>query len=587
MIKRREFVAGSLGLAAAGLTAAIPLWGCSRTAAEEDTVSADSLSTAAYDTDDTSLAYAEHINKDQIMTIDIVADEDAWQTMLDNATSKEYIEVDITINDVEIKQVGIKPKGNSSLSSIASDPTTDRYSFKVKFDEYVNDQTWLGLDKLVLNSNWADATSMKEYFSYDVLESIGVATPLFSYAEISLNGEPWGFYLAIEVMDKAYRRRLFDGNGEMYKPDTMDLVAGGGMGGAIPEGEAGQMPEGEAGQVPSMPEGGMPSGQMPEGGAPSGEMPQGLTAPEGGEFGGEGNFDAGMGGGMGSDNGVALIYTDDEVSSYSSIFDNAETNSDEEDHKRVIEAIKNLNAGTDLETYVDVEACLRYFAAHTSVVSLDSYEGSMGHNYYLYEHEGQITMLPWDYNMSFGGFQSGDASTVVNFPIDTPVSGTTMDQRPLISKLFEVPEYLEQYREYMQSVVDECYADGVFEKKIESLHERIATYLENDPSAFYAYDEYLAAKDEFKKLVALRGESLQGQLDGEVPSTTATQTDSDQLIDASAVDLTVLGGQDDMGMGRMDEGGGRGEMGESTGEGAIEQNSTGETTPTEQQGTVV
>lgn len=31
----------------------------------------------------------------------------------------------------------------------------------------------------------------------------------------------------------------------------------------------------------------------------------------------------------------------------------------------------------------------------------------MIHNYYLYEEDGQLSMIPWDYNLAFGGFSAG------------------------------------------------------------------------------------------------------------------------------------------------------------------------------------
>ena len=51
----------------------------------------------------------------------------------------------------------------------------------------------------------------------------------------------------------------------------------------------------------------------------------------------------------------------------------------------------------------------------------------------------------------------------------------------------------------------------------------------------------------------LRGESISGQLDGTIPSTSAEQAGSDALIDASHIDLEV--------MGSMDIGGGGGGFG--------------------------
>ena len=46
-------------------------------------------------------------------------------------------------------------------------------------------------------------------------------------------------------------------------------------------------------------------------------------------------------------------------------------------------------------------------AVHEFVVNLDSLSGNMAHNYYLYENDGQLNIIPWDYNLSFGGMMNG------------------------------------------------------------------------------------------------------------------------------------------------------------------------------------
>lgn len=478
----------------------------------------------------TALGYADEIDKTSIMTFEISVDTASWQTMLDNAIDEEYISADITINGTTIENVGIRPKGNSSLTTIAQDDTTDRYSFKIKFNEYVDGQTWMGLDKIVINGNFSDATSMKEYLSYDIMSYIGVDTPLFAYADISVNGETWGFYLAIEDVDSGYLDRVYDGEGELYKPDS-DNAMGGGQ-------DFNSSDQNTQMDPPSAPN---TTDDNQTGTTPS----DGQSAPEDFQLDNRDNMPDQGGGMQGMDqNGVSLEYTDDNESSYSAIFDNDKTKTDESDHQRVITALKNLSEGTDLETYVDVDAVLRYFAAHTVVVNLDSYISNMGHNYLLYENDGQISILPWDYNLAFGGFQSGSASDVVNFPIDTPVSGVSMEERPLLSKLLEVPEYLEKYHTYLQEILDGYFNSGQFEQKVDELNSLISDYVENDPSAFYTYEEYQTAIAELKELGTLRAESIQGQLDGTIPSTTeGQQADSSKLIDASSVDLTALGSQ--------------------------------------------
>ncbi|MDQ6422005.1 CotH kinase family protein [Paenibacillus sp. LHD-117] len=491
-----------------GLTLAVAtlLTGC------ESTMESDPA--PSEETQVTTLEYVSEMDKIKVMSFEITVGEAEWQAMLDNAAAEEYISADITINGTTIRNVGIRPKGNSSLSSIVRDETTDRYSFKIKFDEYVEGQTWLGLDKIVLNSNFSDATSLKEYLSYDIMSYIGVDAPLFAFADISLNGKTWGFYLAVEDLDSGYLERVYNDEGELYKPEAA-MGAGGMGGGRLPDGAntgQGVAPnETDATQNPAL--------TMP--GRPNGGGMRGMA-----------------------NNGVSLQYTDDEIGSYSAIFDNAATKTDEADQQRVIEALKNLGEGKELETYVDVDAVLRYFAAHTVVVNLDSYVSNMGHNYYLYENEGQISILPWDYNLAFGGFQSGSASDVVNFPIDTPVSGVSMEERPLLAKLLEVPEYLEMYHGFLQEIVDGYFADGQFEQTVDKLSLTISEYVKNDPTAFYGYEEFEAGIVELKELGALRAESIQGQLNGTIPSTTESQEgDSSALIDSSSVNLQSLGSQ--------------------------------------------
>ncbi|APO46039.1 spore coat protein CotH [Paenibacillus xylanexedens] len=499
-----------------------------------------------------TVGYADQINKTEVMSISIDVDEEAWKKMLDTATEEQYISANITINGTTIENVGIRPKGNSSLRQVAGDDTTDRYSFKIKFDEYVKDQTWMGLDKLVVNNMISDNSYMKEYLSYDIMSYIGVDAPLFAFSDISVNGETWGLYLAVEDIDSGYLARAKNDVGELYKPNNDDNMGPGGMGG--PEGNPFAQGYGDM-QPPN-------EGMAPPDGASPPDMNSGTgedganTLPEAGMKG-----NRGPGGMDGSGNGVSLVYTDDESSSYSAIFDNAETKTTEEDHQRVIESLKNLSTGTELEKYVDVDEVLRYFAAHTVVVNMDSYTSGMGHNYYLYENDGQISMLPWDYNMAFGGFggfQGGSASDIVNLAIDTPVSGVTLEERPILGKLLEVPEYKAKYHEYLQEIVDGYFADGKFEEKVQSLNNMIAEYVKQDPTAFVTYDKYEEAVAELTKLGTLRAESIQGQLDGDIPSTTEKQKEnSDSLIDASSVDLSKLGENKipgGMGMG----GGGRG-----------------------------
>lgn len=468
-------------------------------------------------------------NHDTIMTVDIQVDEDSWNSMLENASNEEYINCNVIINGQTYSNVGIRPKGNTSLSQIVSDDTTDRFSFKIEFDHYDKNQNCYGLDKLVLNNVMSDTSYMKEYLSYDIMNFAGVVTPLYNYASIKVNGEDWGFYLALEGMEESFAMRNYGSDyGQLYKPETMGV--GGGMKeqGGI---DLSDMKERKNQDTTSTNQSNSSDSSQEDSTLTFGEMKDEMNNFSGGGF-------------SGLTSSASLKYIDDDIDSYSTIFDAAVFDTNDSDYERVITAIKNLNEGNDLEKYVDVDAVLRYIAANTVVVNLDSYFSSMQHNYYLYEQDGQITMLPWDYNLSFAGFQSGTATSAVNFPIDTPVSGVELEDRPIIAKLFENEEYLERYHEILQEIVTGYFDSGLYINTIDEIDSKIASYVKNDASAFYTYDEYTTGIENMKQFGLLRAKSIQGQLDGTIPSTTQGQeADSSTLIDASSVDLTAMGTQ--------------------------------------------
>ena len=173
--------------------------------------------------------YESTVFGQNVVQIDIVTDEDTWQSILDNALEEQYTAVSVTINGKTYDNVGIRPKGNSTLTRVASSDS-DRFSFKIKFDEYIDDMTLDGLDVLVLNNIIDDNSYIKEYIAFDMMNYLGVPSSLYTYASLSLNGENIGFYLALEGYNDSFEMRNFGReDGEIYSAKSMEM--GGGMGG--------------------------------------------------------------------------------------------------------------------------------------------------------------------------------------------------------------------------------------------------------------------------------------------------------------------------------------------------------------------
>lgn len=482
----------------------------------------------------------------KVHTIDIVMDD--WDEFISECTGEEYSACSVIIDNEAYKNVAIRAKGNTSLTQVAS-YGNGRYSFKIEFDHYDSTKNYYGLDKLCLNNIIQDNTYMKDYLCYQMMSYYGVDSPLCSFVYITVNGEDWGLYLAVEGIEDAFLERNYGADyGNLYKPDSQSNGGGAGKdeGNRDPANMDKNMDGNMDGNADSEAEDNSSENtEKLAGNKPgNGDMqpPEGMEQPGNGEMkepGGNGDK-GGMS--MGSDD-VSLIYSDDEYSSYSNIFDNAKTDISDDDKDRLIASLKALNEGENIEDVVNVDEVIRYFVVHNFTCNFDSYTGSMIHNYYLYEKDGQLSMISWDYNLAFGGFQNAeDATALVNYPIDDPVSGGTIDSRPMLAWIFANKEYTEMYHQYFAEFTSDFFDSGYFEEMIDEVHDLIASYVEKDPTKFCTYEEFETGISTLKEFCLLRAKSISGQLNGSIPSTSEEQNlNSDSLISAENIAISDMG----------------------------------------------
>lgn len=509
-------------------------------------------------TDNKILGYENLIfDTSRVHTVNLITDK--WDSFIKNCTDENYTVCNVEIDGETVENVAIRAKGNTSLSQVAQ-YGNDRYSFKIEFDQYDDAKSYHGLDKLCLNNIIQDNTFMKDYLVYRMMFESGVAAPLCSYAYVTVNGEDFGLYLAVEAVEDSFLQRNYGASdGDLYKPDSMNMGGGRGNGRDFNIGDT----ENSGNSVTN------PDGEIsrnPFGEKPQGQMPEGMTPPDAGQKPSDNDGSIGrpqteMGGrtpGF-TGNDVSLIYTDDNYSSYSNIFNNAKTNVTNEDKTRLISSIKKMNEKTELESAVDIEQVIRYFVVHNFVLNFDSYTGSMIHNYYLYEQDGQMAMIPWDYNLAFSGFMSStDATALANYPIDSPVSGGTIESRPMLAWIFADEEYTELYHKYFNEFIEEYYNKGRLEVMITSVKNMISPYVEKDPSKFCSYEEFRNGADTLRDFCILRCESIKAQLDGIIGKTSETQ-DKATLVDASNINISAMGSMGNKGN-REESSGNSGEL---------------------------
>ncbi len=431
-----------------------------------------------------------------VHTIDIQIKDSDWQTLKDTSLQKNYFSCDVVIDGETFSQVGVRTKGNSTLvQSIAQD--WDRQSLVLNFGTFNKSQCYYGLDKLSLYNSACDSSYMKNMICLGMMRSQGIATPLCSFTAVYLNGEYVGLYTAMESVDKSFAYRNYGGqHGLIYKPEQYDISA-------LLTGEKTKIKINLAALTSS---------------ATSVDIPDFLQVP---------------------DVTVALQYQGENLSDYDEIWNNAVFDIGRSDKRRLVASLKGISEGTEVSRYLDMEELARYFAVNAFVLNTDDYLTNMAHNYYLYEKDGVLSMLPWDYDQTMGVIgavgSSGEITEFINTAIDTPLTNTTLEERPMLAAVLNDEQGKAIYYETLQTLVNDWVYSGYLNELITTNEEMIRPYVESDPNMADRMEVFDAAVESVRQFCQHRAGSINGQLSGTIPSTTAEQEAAPEtLVDASS-----------------------------------------------------
>ena len=168
----------------------------------------------------------------------------------------------------------------------------------------------------------------------------------------------------------------------------------------------------------------------------------------------------------------------------------------------------NINS---IETILNVDRTLWFFAASTVMPDLDAYNGFYIHNYYLYRNtsSSQFEVIPWDKDHTFGGAMintiidlGGNVSWIYNWD---PFLFEDDDERPLFSQLIDIPLYKKIYTAHMRTIIDDIYNVNYIQDLAYGMQDSIEAYAYADPNLFppftfgdyfrYNVDNYLITPD--------------------------------------------------------------------------------------------
>jgi len=160
---------------------------------------------------------------DKVLTIEIELSAEAWAAIKADPSAKEYQQGNFIYEGKKVETVGVRTKGNSSLNSVAKNPS-NRYPLKVDFNRFVDGQAFCGTKKLAFNNGFKDPSFLREHLAYKVAREIGLPASRTAFVDLTVAGEHLGLYTMIEVVDDDLflEANFSNDDGDLYKPDWPD-----------------------------------------------------------------------------------------------------------------------------------------------------------------------------------------------------------------------------------------------------------------------------------------------------------------------------------------------------------------------------
>ena len=450
--------------------------------------------------------------KDTLQEVRIEIEENNLNYLLQNAVDEPYVMTkSVSIGNTTVNYCGLRSKGNFTLyHSYHDNPGSDRFSFTVNFGEFINKtdygerQTFYGCEKISFNNFFFDKSMMKEFFSFMLMEEMGLPTPQFGLAKLYINDEYYGVYFMVEAMEDSVLEQHWNVDNTalssyLCKPTGTNFDYN-----TLKNDDSAlwEWDEETRRKVEDM----LPTAL---------EWSRKLTC---------------------LSNGTDFSGNTINVNSEEYI--------------------------TLLRQVLDLDEVIKYFATASWLCQMDNmFINSQNYGLYL-SPEGVATLLPWDYDLAFGCYYPSTAETTANYPLDVMYR---LDQRswgtesttsknfyrnfPLFKVIYQNKALMEQYHGYMAECsqiaalggtvasTGKTYEPANFNAYIETLQDAlIAAATEKTADNVYYMNsirqpqDVKAALPNLSKIIAMRSVGVYAQV-----------KDLDALVAATGCDLSTLG----------------------------------------------
>lgn len=180
------------------------------------------------DMDKKEQLYGSLFDQSNVHSVEIKMPDNDWKTMLASANEEKWYPCDVVIDGEELKNVGIRTKGNSSLLMVQN----GKYSFRFKLDKYDKYTNYHGLTEFCINNMYSDNSCMRDILCYNAMYALDGVAPLSAHSDVSVNGKLYSFYMIAEQPGTTLAERFaIDDDSNLYKATERSEQGGGMFGG--------------------------------------------------------------------------------------------------------------------------------------------------------------------------------------------------------------------------------------------------------------------------------------------------------------------------------------------------------------------
>ena len=153
----------------------------------------------------TTIKYSQDFySTNNVNEIDIIFEEENWDGILDEYWRKgneDRLKCIVKINGISFSNVGVRYKGFSSYKR-----TFQKKPINIKLD-YINDQSYQGVETIKLSNGFRDPTFIREILAYEIFRKYMPASKA-NFVNLTINGIYKGVYISTETVDKNFIKKM-------------------------------------------------------------------------------------------------------------------------------------------------------------------------------------------------------------------------------------------------------------------------------------------------------------------------------------------------------------------------------------------